>query len=147
MTVHGPDQENGVHASVRIAPTLHIMTGVYALTREGGPKSPRFAEYLAHTADYWGIVPYNPMAGDAALEAVNALIALDAESIAELAALRAASACNYADVITLALAVRSKGLWTDRLATEIDDRVSGKARVSHRGVISICRVKKSLPPT
>ena len=51
-----------------IAPTLVAMAGIYALTREGGPKLPRFAAYVALTPTNWGLVPYNPMAGDAALE-------------------------------------------------------------------------------
>ncbi|MEO7996154.1 MAG: hypothetical protein ABI852_01850 [Gemmatimonadaceae bacterium] len=124
-------------ANVHIAPTLHTMADIYALTREGGPKSPRFLAYVSQTENNWGMVPYNPMAGDAALETVNALIALDAEALAERAAVQAANACHYADAITLAISVRSKGLWTDRIATEVDERVTGKARVAHRGVISI----------
>lgn len=122
---------------VHIAPTLHFMAGVYALTREGGPKSPRFAAYVANTEHHWGIVPYNPMAGDAALETVNSLIAMDAESLAERVAREVAAQCGYTDALTLAIAVRSKGLWTDRVATEVDERVTGKVRVMHRGVISV----------
>ena len=124
-------------ANVRIAPTLHTMAGVYALTREGGPKSPRFAAYVAQTPTNWGLVPYNPMAGDAALDTVNALISLDAETLAQQSAQQVANACRYTDPIVLAIAVRSKGLWTDRVATEVDERVSAKQRVPHRGVISV----------
>ncbi|MEO7361858.1 MAG: hypothetical protein ABI120_16120 [Gemmatimonadaceae bacterium] len=124
-------------ANVHMAPTLHTMANVYALTREGGPKSLRFAAYVSQTREHWGIVPYNPMAGDAALDTVKALIALDAEAIAERAAQHVADACKYADAVNLAIAVRSKGLWTDRVATEVDERVTGKPRVMHRGVISI----------
>lgn len=130
-------QSNAAIANVHIAPTLHTMAGVYALTREGGPKSPRFAAYVAQTPTNFGLVPYNPMAGDAALDSVNALIALDAETISERAAQLVAARCNYAEAITLAIAVRSKGLWTDRVATEVDERVTGKSRVPHRGIISL----------
>ena len=122
---------------MRIAPTLHTMAGVYALTREGGPKSPRFAAYVALTPTNWGLVPYNPMAGDAARDTVNALIALDAESLAQQAAQHVATACHYTGAVVLAIAVRSKGLWTDRVATEVDERVSAKQRVPHQGVVSI----------
>lgn len=125
------------NAHVRIAPTLHTMAGVYALTREGGPKSPRFTAYVSQTPTNWGLVPYNPMAGDAALDTVNALIALDAESLAQQSALQVAVACNYSGELVLAIAVRSKGLWTDRVATEVDERVSAKQRVPHHGVISL----------
>ncbi len=122
---------------VRIAPTLHTMAGVYALTREGGPKSPRFAAYVAQTPTNWGLVPYNPMAGDAAVDTVNALLALDAETLAQHAAQHATDACHYTDEVVLAIAVRSTGLWTDRIATEVDERASAKRRVRHQGVISL----------
>ncbi|MEP6834020.1 MAG: hypothetical protein ABJB74_11525 [Gemmatimonas sp.] len=125
------------HSQVRIAPTLHTMAGVYALTREGGPKSPRFAAYVAKTPANWGLVPYNPMAGDAALDTVNALIAIDAETLAQQSAHQVAVQCHYTDAILLAIAVRSKGLWTDRVATEVDERVTAKPRVPHQGVISL----------
>lgn len=126
-----------VTANVHIAPTLRKMADVYALTREGGPKSPRFAAYVSQTENNWGMVPYNPMAGDAALETVNALIAMDAETLAERTAQQIVNECHYTDELTLAISVRSKGLWTDRVATEVDERVTGKTRVAHRGVVSI----------
>ncbi len=125
------------NGAVRMAPTLQAMAGVYALTREGGPKSPRFAAYVALAPTHWGLAPYNPMAGDTALDTVNALIALDAELLAQRAAQQVAEQCNYTDVVVLALAVRSKGLWTDRIATEVDERVTARKRVAHRGVISL----------
>lgn len=124
-------------AQVRIAPTLQTMAEIYLLTREGGPKSPRFAAYVSKTPTNFGLVPYNPMAGDAALDTVNALIAVDAESLAMRAAQSVADACAYDHDMLLAIAVRSKGLWTDRIATEVDERVTGKQRVAHKGVISL----------
>lgn len=131
-------QRPGQHATnVRIAPTLHTMAGVYALTREGGPKSPRFAAYVAETPTNWGLVPYNPMAGDAALDTVLALIALNAERLAQQSAQHVADTCHYTNAVILAIAVRSTGLWTDRVATEVDERVSAKRRVPHQGVISL----------
>jgi len=77
------------------------------------------------------------MAGDAALDTVNALIALDAETLAQQTAQHVADVCHYSDAIVLAIAVRSTGLWTDRVATEVDERVSAKQRVRHQGVISL----------
>lgn len=131
--------------TVQIAPTLQFMASVYALTREGGPKSPRFAAYVSNTQHHWGIVPYNPMAGDAALDTVNSLIAMDAESLAARVANEVVSTCAYEGSISLAIAVRSKGLWTDRVATEVDERVTGKARVAHRGIVSIWSREESTP--
>lgn len=134
-------------SNVRIAPTLATMAEIYALPRDGGPKGPRFAAYVARTPTEWGLVPYNPMAGDAALEAVQSLIALDAEAVALQAVQKVASACSYGDTLTLALAVRSKGLWTDRMATEVDERVTGKTRVMHQGVISLWSREESTAET
>lgn len=131
------ERNTSVVGHVHIAPTLHTMAGVYALSREGGPKSPRFAAYVSHTPTNWGLVPYNPMAGDAALDAVRALIAVDAESVAQQAAQQVVAECSFSEAITLAMAVRSKGFWTDRIATEVDERVTAKPRVPHRGVISL----------
>ena len=134
------DRVQRAHASkahVRIAPTLKTMAEIYALTREGGPKSPRFAAYVARTPTDWGLVPYNPMAGDAAVDTVNALIALDAESLAGRAAQQVVDACKFGEDILLAIAVRSKGLWTDRVATEVDERVTAKQRVLRKGIISV----------
>lgn len=129
----------GKHASamVRIDPTLQTMAQIYEMSSEGGPKSPRFAAYVARTPTQFGLVPYNPMAGDAARDAVNALLALDAETVARHAAGSVAVACEYAPELVLAIAVRSKGLWSDRVATEVDERVTGKPRVPHRGIISL----------
>lgn len=118
-------------------PTLDAMAAVYELSRAGGPKSERFAAYVAQTPANWGIVPYNPMAGDAARAAVNGLRELGAETIAQEAAMALARSCEYSDTIMLAVAVRSTGLWTDRVGTEVDERATGKARVVHRGVVSL----------
>ncbi|MGV3710553.1 MAG: hypothetical protein ACO1Q7_17110 [Gemmatimonas sp.] len=134
-------------SNVRIAPTLATMAAIYALPRDGGPKGPRFAAYVARTPTEWGLVPYNPMAGDAALESVASLLALDAEAVALQAATEAATSCAYTDALVLAIAVRSKGLWTDRIATEVDERVTGKPRVMHQGVISLWSREESTRET
>ena len=71
--------------SATIAPTLARMAGIYALSRNGGGASPRFAAYLAEVEHHWGLAAYNPMAGDAASDTVDALVALDAERLAQAA--------------------------------------------------------------
>ena len=105
--------------NVRIAPTLATMHEIYGLSRKGGPDSPRFKEYVARVEHEWGLVAYNPMAGDAALDAVVQLQELDAENLALQTAESVCTLCDHDDSITLAIAVRSKGLWTDRIATEV----------------------------
>ena len=93
------------------------MAEMYRLSREGGPRSERFRAYVARVEHEWGIVAYNPMAGEPALHAVQQLIDLEAESLAADAAKAVAERCEYEDAITLALVVRSRGMWTDRVAT------------------------------
>lgn len=122
---------------VQIAPTLETMARIYALSREGGPRSERFTSYVALTPTHYGLVPYNPMAGDAALLAVQQLLAMDAENVARESAARVVSLCEYSRPVTLAISVRSKGLWTDRIATEVDERVTGKERRAHHGIVNI----------
>ncbi|MBC8086966.1 MAG: hypothetical protein H7Z40_06845 [Phycisphaerae bacterium] len=132
------DEVRGAVSSlVQIVPTLEAMAQVYALSREGGPKSARFAAYVALAPTQFGFVPYNPMAGDAALTTVQELIAMNAESVALASAASVVGQCEFTAPVTLALAVRSKGMWTDRIATEVEERVTGKARVPHHGVVNI----------
>jgi hypothetical protein len=135
-------QSNSVlHSSsigvVQLAPTLEKMRALYQLSRHGGPASPRFQAYLAHTEHEPGMVAYNPMAGDAALEAVEALLALDAESLALATAQRVAQLAEYQANFTIALAVRSTGFWTHRIPTEVDERAAGKARTPALGIVSV----------
>ncbi len=118
----GGDQ--AVSTTVQVVPTLASMAEIYRLTREGGNASPRFQQYLRHVEHKWGMVAYNPMAGDAAADTVSTLIALDAERLALDAATAVAADRRHTDPITLAVIVRSKGLWTDRIATTVQDRTA-----------------------
>ncbi len=121
---------------VTIAPALETMAELYKLSRDGGPKSERFTEYVKRVEHEWGLVSYNPMAGAAAVEAVQQAIALGAEQIASEAAADTIADCEYTGgVITLAVVVASAGMWTDRLATEIEYRTTGKRRADHGQVI------------
>ena len=121
--------------TVTIAPTLETMAELYLLSREGGPKSERFLAYVKRVEHEWGLVSYNPMAGAAALEAVQQAIALDAEPIARQAASDTIADCEYKGTVTLAVVVASAGMWTDRLATEIEYRTTAKRRADHGQVI------------
>jgi len=66
------------------------------------------------------------MAGPHALETVEQLLAVNAETVALEAATEAAALCGYSDSITLAVVLCAPGLWTDRLATEIQHRTVGR---------------------
>lgn len=118
-----------------IAPTLARMSQIYALSKKGGPASPRFAGYLDQVEHNWGLASYNPMAGDAAPAAVDALLALDAERIAFDAAVEAVERCEWSETITLAVVVATPGMWTDRLAAEMRHRTVGDRRADHGEVV------------
>ena len=123
------------HARIVIAPTLERMSEVYALSRKGGPASPRFATYLGDVEHNWGLSGYNPMAGDTASAAVDALLALDAERVALAAAERAAERCEWTESVTLAVVVATPGMWTDRLATEMRHRTVRDRRAAHGEIL------------
>lgn len=122
---------------VTVVPTLVRMAEIYRLPREGGNASPRFHEYLKHVEHDWGFVAYNPMAGDAAAEAVNTLIALDAEARTLDAATAVVEAANHHGPITLAVIVRSTGMWTDRIATTIQVRTAPTPQRNGHGLVQL----------
>lgn len=122
---------------VRMAPTLETMSAMYRLSRQGGPRSERFRAYVARVEHEWGLVAYNPMAGEAAQTAVDLLLGIGAESLAREAAAWAVEACEYAEEITLALVVRSRGMWTDRVATEVELRAGTVAVPRNRGLVNV----------
>jgi hypothetical protein len=122
---------------VTVVPTLVRMAEIYRLPREGGNASPRFREYVRHVEHEWGFVAYNPMAGDAAAEAVNALIALDAEALARDAAAAVAADAGHQAAITLAVIVRSTGMWTDRIATTVQDRTAPAPQRHGHGLVQL----------
>jgi hypothetical protein len=88
------------------------MAEIYRLDRTGGVRSPRFVAYLDRVENRRALAAYNPMAGPAALASVQRLIELDAEAIA----------ARHAAEAELAVVVSSPGLWTDRVATEVELR-------------------------
>ena len=118
-------------ARIVVTPTLATMATIYSLPRAGGPRSPRFAAYISRVAHHWGLSAYNPMAGSAAEDAVRALIEIDAERLAAEEARDLAARCDFEGVITIAIAVPSQGMWTDRLATELQHRTIGARTPAH----------------
>jgi hypothetical protein len=125
-----------VHSgNVTIVSTLARMAAIYSLTRNGGRTSPRFAAYLGEVEHRWGLAAYNPMAGVAASETVEALLALDAERLAHAAAENVLARCEWREPITLAVVVAAPGMWTDRLATEVRLRTTAARRDAHGQVV------------
>ncbi|MCC7001125.1 MAG: hypothetical protein IT357_03125 [Gemmatimonadaceae bacterium] len=107
---------------VRVHPTLAAMAEVYRLPREGGRDAPRFGPYTAAAAATWGLPFYNPMAGDHALVAVETLLAMDAERLTQECAERVVAVAAFDGTVDLAVIVASAGMWTDRVATEVNYR-------------------------
>lgn len=120
---------------VTIVPTLARMASIYSLSRTGGPRSPRFAAYVADVEHRWGLAACNPMAGDSAPAAVQALLALDAEEVARAAAENVVAQCEWNEPVTLAVVVATPGMWTDRLATEVRHRTIADRRAAHGEIL------------
>ena len=110
------------------------MASIYSRSRTGGVKSARFIAYRTRVEHEWGLAGYNPMAGPPALTAVQHLMTIDAETLAGEAARDVATRCAFDGEVTLALVVASPGMWTDRLATEVQHRTLGARRAGH-GVV------------
>ena len=120
---------------ILVAGTLDTMAEIYALPRVGGQRSPRFAAYVALVERSWGLSAYNPMAGPAAQETVRKLIAIDAERLAGVQAHELVARCDFDGSVTIAVAVPSPGMWTDRRATELQHRTIAGRRAGHGTVL------------
>lgn len=108
--------------SVTVHPTLDLMSEVYRLPRQGGADSARFRRYVEVAGSGHPVHAYNPMTGDpAALETVDALRAVDAESVAR----RVLGSLDELEGLSTALAVLTPGFWTDRYFTEVRNRRDG----------------------
>lgn len=111
-------------AHIELVPTLATMAEIYRLPRDGGAASPRFKRYVEMIPHTYALAAYNPMAGPHALETIEQLLAVDAESVAREAASDAATLCHYPETITLSVILCAPGAWTSRLATEIEHRTT-----------------------
>ena len=112
--------------AVRIVPTLTATAEVYRLSTEGGPESPRFQRYVELARDGAPVSGYNPMTTKDALSTVEALLAIDAEDKAKDTANHYAEELGLDEDVDLSITVATPGLWTDRLATEIEHRLGGR---------------------
>lgn len=114
-------------ARVRIVPTLHAMADVYRLPTAGGPTSPRFTTYVELARAGAPVARYNPMTTTDVLGTIEALLAADAEAVALAAARSCAERLELDTDIELSITVAAPGMWTDRWATEIDHRLTGRS--------------------
>jgi hypothetical protein len=113
--------------TVRIAPTLAAMADVYELSTDGGPESPRFSRYIELNRDGFPVAGFNPMtSSDDTVGTITALVELDAEELASETANEFARDLGLRQDIGLSITVATPGMWTDRIATEIEHRIGGR---------------------
>jgi len=108
---------------VRVVPTLAPMAEVYRLPSEGGPSSPRFNTYLSLIRSGMPLSGFNPMTNKDVLGTIEELLAFDAERVLQ----DAADDLAIVDDVDVFITVATPGVWTDRLATEIDHRLVGRS--------------------
>jgi hypothetical protein len=108
---------------IEVEPTLAFMADVYRLTAEGGPASPRFRAYVEAGAERVPVHGYNPMTSKDVLPTIEALLAIDGEARLGAAANRVAAELGFTDDVAMHLTVATPGMWTDRLATEVEHRL------------------------
>lgn len=99
------------------------MAGVYRCSARGGPNSARFDAYVAAGRRREPIHWYNPMTSAPVLETVEALLALDAEDEVASVATSTAHRMEFFEDRVMHVTVAAPGMWTDRLATEIEHRL------------------------
>lgn len=111
--------------TVTVMPTLEAMAKVYELPTTGGPKSVRFARYVA-TMREEGVpaAGYNPMTSKPVGETIERLLELRAERVVHDAAVEAASVLGLDEDLVMFVTVSTPGIWTDRWATEVDHRLA-----------------------
>jgi hypothetical protein len=122
-----------IESDVTVSSTLARMADVYRLSREGGPRSPRFQTYLRVIDEDRdaGYHAYNPMAGSSALETIELLLAADAETIAHNSARWMLAQCDLNESLKLSVIVATPGMWTHRLITEAEHRLRPERGRSH----------------
>jgi hypothetical protein len=112
--------------AIIVARTLEFMADVYSQSSSGGPRSPRFAAYANAAAAAVPVHGYNPMTNKPVRATVEALIDRRAEQRLEAVANFTARRLGYENDEVMHITVATPGMWTDRLATEIDHRLLPK---------------------
>lgn len=109
--------------AIAVDPTLEVMARIYREPAQGGPRSARFAAYAEAGKAGSPIHGYNPMTSKPVLPVVDVLLALDAEARLGRLANRTAATFGEAGDHSMHLTVATPGMWTDRLATEVEHRL------------------------
>jgi hypothetical protein len=101
------------------------MAAVYQRSTRGGATSERFAAYAAAAENGLPVHGYNPMTSRPVGATIDALLEIDAERRLQRIARRTAAAFDFEGDAVMYLTVATPGMWTDRLATEVDHRLNG----------------------
>jgi hypothetical protein len=112
--------------AIAVERTLEAMALVYRESVSGGSKSARFRGYVDAAAAGASIQGYNPMTSKPVIETIEALINAQAEDQLEAVANRIAFLLGYDQDDAMHFTVATPGMWTDRLATEIEHRLLAK---------------------
>ncbi|MCU1483424.1 MAG: hypothetical protein JWN67_170 [Actinomycetia bacterium] len=114
--------------AVRVVPTLAAMAEVYRRSAVGGQDSPRFHTYTDLGREGMPVAGWNPMTSKDVLGTVERLLAIGAETIVSDVAAEVSDRLGADEDIAVAIVVAAPGMWTDRLATEVEHRLAGRGR-------------------
>lgn len=114
--------------AVRVVPTLEAMAEVYRRSPVGGRDSPRFHTYTDLGRDGFPVAGWNPMTSKDVLGTIERLLAVDAEAIVAETAIAVVAQLGAEEDVHVAIVVAAPGMWTDRVATEVEHRLAGRGR-------------------
>jgi hypothetical protein len=113
------------NAHITVIPTLEAMAAVYRLPTDGGPSSSRFRKYVSIMLDdHVPAAGYNPMTSKPVAQTIEALLAIDAESLVADVAREHAHLLALRGDFVFFITVGAPGLWTNRVTTEVEHRLS-----------------------
>jgi hypothetical protein len=112
--------------TITVERTLELMANVYRSSMSGGPQSARFRAYVDAAAALAPVHGYNPMTSEPVINTIEALIDMRAEDRLEMVANQTARRLGYDRDDAMHVTVATPGMWTDRLATEVEHRLLAK---------------------
>lgn len=112
--------------TIEVILTLEVIAEVYRKSTAGGSASDRFNAYVAAGRSGLPVSGYNPMTSQPMLDTVEALIDVGAEDRLHDVANRTAESLGYERDDVMYVTVAAPGMWTDRLATEVEHRFVAK---------------------
>ncbi len=111
---------------IEVESTLELMARIYRLSAVGGANSDRFTAYVAAGHSRAPVQGYNPMTSQPVLATIEALVLAGAEDRLCDVANRTAQRLGYEADDVMHFSIAATGMWTDRLATEVEHRFLGR---------------------